>query len=121
MPAWTDPVLEKIVDIGQLYFQSITQTDEMKRLRVGALLNELVKNFDSNLKSEEIEMGRGNQKMYLFSGHDHTLTGILDVLGLQDKMKPRPIFASAIFLELHESSMGPGGPPEIRVRLTNEN
>jgi len=116
LDAWTEPVFKKMKKIGQLHFDSLTATDEMKRLRVGPLLRTIIDQFDSNLKSEAVEVGRGMQKMYMISGHDRTLTGLLDTLGIpKDPSKPRPIFASAILLELHHSSVSSRDPPEIKV------
>lgn len=79
----------------------MTYTDEMKRLRVGPLLERLTKNMMMNETSlNEFDRARsGQKKIYFFSGHDATIAGLLNTLGIFDKK--RPTFTSAIMIELH--------------------
>lgn len=76
----------------------------MKRLRVGPLLERLIENMMMNETSlSEFDRARsGQKKMYFFSGHDATMAGLLNTLGIFNKK--RPTFTSAIMIELHRKT-----------------
>ncbi|CAL8098910.1 unnamed protein product [Orchesella dallaii] len=102
LPEWTNSVYgtEKVTNIALFYFQFLTYTYEMKRLRTGPLLSKLVGNMNKTRESAAgLEISE-SEKMYFFSGHDHCISGVLDTLQMYDKK--RPPFASALLLELHQ-------------------
>ncbi len=103
LPSWTKPVFatEKATNFFLFFYEYITFTDEMKRLRVGPLLERLVENMVLNETAlSEFDRARsGRKKLYLFSGHDETMAGFMNTLGIFNKK--RPPFTSAIMIELH--------------------
>lgn len=104
LPDWIPPVYERAANFSLFYFEYLSYTLEMKRLHVGPLLEKLVGNMNESaaaLQSQGSTITNGQKKINLFSGHDTTLTGLLDTLGIYDKK--RPAFAAAIFLELHQN------------------
>ncbi|ODM94066.1 Lysosomal acid phosphatase [Orchesella cincta] len=103
LPEWTTGVFgtEKVTNIALFYFQFLTYTYEMKRLRAGPLLAKLVGNMNKTRESVANPGNEESKKMYFYSGHDHCISVVLDTLEMYDKK--RPPFASALLLELHQS------------------
>lgn len=104
MPEWTDKLFETDL-IKNWFLYSIdvmTYNDELKRLRSGPLVEKIVKNMVLNetLMGEENKSRNGRKRIHFFSGHDTTIAGVLDTLGIHNKK--RPPFASALMLELHQ-------------------
>lgn len=72
-----------------------TQTPALARLKFGRLIGEILDRFrvkaDGKLKPD--------RRMWVYSGHDVTLTGVLNVLGMYP-VAFGPPYASALLLEL---------------------
>jgi len=106
LPLWS----EELYNLGQLQFIlmfrfiALDYTKEMKKLRAGPLLEEILENmrntasgFDTSIPLNE----RGQTKMFLYSGHETTMANMLISFGVFDKILSFP-YSSAIFLEVHQ-------------------
>jgi len=99
LPDWTHEIFPKYND--QLHFlvgfsfQMITYSQEMKRLKVGPLLGEVLE----NMKNKSTDSMDERMKFFMFSAHDTTVAGFLNALDLFD-LEPPP-YTAAIFIELH--------------------
>ena len=61
-------------------------TDEMKRLRMGPLLGEMVRNMEKASKQKiHSSIPVPEAKLYLYSGHDSTVASLLGALGVYDR------------------------------------
>lgn len=119
LPTWVNStVYEKLEYFKALSFVWLVRTEEMKRLKIGPLLEKLVEemrakveaanlilNDDSKGEEDEIPPYQdpiAYRKMYIFSGHDSTISAIFDALNL---FNPEfiPPYASAIIIELHRT------------------
>jgi len=78
----------------------------MKRLYTRKLLEQLIQNMEGRVDFVSGESRVPGSKMYLYSGHDLTLTSLLDVLGVYNEtmvLRP-PAYTAAILLELHNGA-----------------
>lgn len=124
LPNWTTPVFatDKATNFFLFFYEYITFTDEMKRLRVGPLLDRMMQNMLLNETTlNEFDRARsGRKKLYLFSGHDETMAGFLNTLGIFNKK--RPPFTSAIMIELHRQPQSLSLQQEnLHVEVSNTN
>lgn len=84
----------------------------MRRLRAAPILTEFVRNMNRTIAkpSEEEQqillqlLQTPAVKFYVYSGHDTTISAILDALGLYTGKIPG--YASSLYLELHEDKSG---------------
>lgn len=82
LPEWTRQVRipgGAFEELALYWFQSITGTTEMKRLKSGFLLKEILDRFRRKASSL-----LPNQLMQFYSGHDITIASILNSLGKFD-------------------------------------
>jgi hypothetical protein len=102
LPEWTKEIYpsQKSTDLLNFAFSLVVKTEEMKRLRGGPLLRELLSSMD--LKVREDSQGK---KMILYSGHDITVVRILDTMNLFNPPH-LPDFNSVLLIELHRSNTG---------------
>jgi lysosomal acid phosphatase len=74
LPDWTDEVLPKfeqrLHDIAAFSFKMISFTDELKRLKGGPLLKELIQNFKNKSENSMDE----RRKFFMYSAHDTVRT-----------------------------------------------
>jgi len=73
-------------------FRFLTGTEKLKRLTGGPILTELVNNMGKKIN------GSLNQKLFLYLGHDMTISAILNTLGAFDTHWPT--FSASLFIEL---------------------
>jgi len=70
MPDWTNKIYPKyqqqLDDVSAFSFRMITYTAEMKRLKGGPLVKELIKNINSKV-DQSLDARR---KFFMFSAHD---------------------------------------------------
>jgi len=96
LPSWTQKVFPggEFEKIRNLIFTVDSLTHEMKRLQAGPLLQ--------IMKEDWIEAINGSfaKKMEIFSGHDNTISYILNSLNIFDGKPPN--YASAVIFELHQ-------------------
>lgn len=65
--------------LSEYWLDQITGTTELKRLRSGFLLQEIFDRFKNKTLSQ---LSPVNRVMWLYSGHDSTITSVLNTLGL---------------------------------------
>jgi len=97
LPAWTQNVYpDKMRFITDLTFKLNTFTHEMKRLRTGPLLQSVLDHFNGFIRKTH------HRKLLMYSGHDTTVSAILNSLDLFDPLLPPP-YASMIIIELKKN------------------
>ncbi|CAG7726109.1 unnamed protein product [Allacma fusca] len=102
LPDWTKKIYpsEMSTNLLNFAFSLVVRTEEMKRLRGGPLLKELLSNMDLKVRKDFLA-----KKMILYSGHDITLVRIMDTMNLFNPPH-LPDFNSVLFIELHKSNSG---------------
>lgn len=94
LPSWTSEVFpEKMELMKDLSFAMGTWNLELKRLRGGPLIQAILDHFQGFIS------GNVPHKMLMFSGHDTTVSTLLNTLGMFDPPKAPP-YASLIMVEL---------------------
>jgi len=101
LPEWTKSIFPggKFEELRDLSFTIDTFTHELKRLKGGPFLNELVGHIH---QVKEGTLDPPDRKMFMYSGHDTTVAPILHTLGVFDIKAPP--FASMIIIELFDRS-----------------
>ena len=110
LPEWTNRVYpEKMRHLRDLSFTLTTWTHELKRLRAGPLISNIVmtyQNVSSQLFADDSDHGakaehrlHQDRKMNMYSAHDTTLSSFLNSLGMFDPPIAPP-YASCIMIEL---------------------
>lgn len=83
IPDWASEIIDELTKLSAFEGWTFVGTREMSRLYSGFLLREIVKRFilkiDGALKPNRI--------LWMYSAHDETLTGFLNLLGLFDVSK----------------------------------
>ena len=94
LPPWTHQVFpDKMKPMKDLSFKLSTWTHEMKRLRSGPLVQSIIDHFQGFIDKQH------SRKMLMYSGHDTTLSSLLNTLGMFDPPIGPP-YASLIMIEL---------------------
>jgi len=78
-----------------LSFAIKTSTQELKRLRIGPLLQELNGHFHEKITNSSMKT-----KLYAYSAHDTTLVDVLNGLGILDLHRPQ--YGSIFFMEMYK-------------------
>jgi len=96
LPSWTVGYYPggKFKELRDLSFSVDTFTHEMKRLKGGPFIQEMVDHFDAVLKGSE------TPKMFMYSAHDTTVAPVLDTLGVFNMIAPP--YSSMIIVELFQ-------------------
>ena len=107
LPDWTISVFPdgKFDQLRKLSFIHDTLYEEMKKLKAGPFLSEIVSHY-KNLTSQERKL-ETLKKMFLYSAHDITLTCILTGLGLYNNQPP-PYTSMLIFNLFDQDGMKVG-------------
>lgn len=81
LPEWTRKVYPggALAKLSEYWLDQITGTTELKRLRSGFLLQEIFDRFKNKTLSQ---LSPVNRVMWLYSGHDSTISSVLNTLGL---------------------------------------
>jgi len=79
-------------------FKIMTYTEELKRLRMGPLLGEIV----SNMKGRVEKKLDSRKKLFVYSAHDTTVASLLNTLDVFNMLPPP--YASAVFVELYTNT-----------------
>ena len=94
LPDWTREVFpDKMKPLTDLSFKLSTWTHPMKRLRGGPLVQSIIDHFQGFIDKKH------RRKMLMYSGHDTTLSSLLNTLGMFDPPIAPP-YASLIMIEL---------------------
>eukprot|EP00096_Caligus_rogercresseyi_P013635 TRINITY_DN6265_c0_g1_i1.p1 TRINITY_DN6265_c0_g1~~TRINITY_DN6265_c0_g1_i1.p1 ORF type:complete len:423 (-),score=74.06 TRINITY_DN6265_c0_g1_i1:202-1470(-) len=96
LPEWTKRVYpEPLNTISALSFLSPTWTEELKRLKSGPLITQLLENFEGALDPK-------GPSFIMYSGHDTTVAALLNSLGVFPAQIPP--YASCVIMEVHSTS-----------------
>ncbi|KAI6171133.1 Histidine phosphatase superfamily, clade-2-containing protein [Aphelenchoides bicaudatus] len=102
-PEWLTPQLWKqITHAYDRYSYGLFDSPLFRRLRTGPLLAKLIDQM--NQKLAQFPEFR-QQKLYAISAHDSTIAGFLRAFGVEPEIFP--LFATALFIELHKGENGP--------------
>jgi len=103
LPDWTKEVFPggQFRNLTALSFKVLTWTAEMKRLKAGPLIKELVEHFQ--MRSEGSDKLDARLKMFMYSGHDTTIASLLNALGMFNGLPPP--FATCVIMELHKDAL----------------
>uniref|UniRef100_T1JEQ9 acid phosphatase n=1 Tax=Strigamia maritima TaxID=126957 RepID=T1JEQ9_STRMM len=96
LPDWTTPeLLAKLRKFLVMHLIWLVKTFDMRRLRGGPLIGEMVKHMQTNIwvKADE-------RKIYMYSAHDNTIASFLSALDVFDPQVPP--YCSMVMLELFE-------------------
>lgn len=98
LPDWADnATLKKLFEYRVMDFDWSYKTDEMRRLRGGSFVGEIIKNME-----EKIGGKIPAKKMFMYSAHDMTIIAVTKTLGIYNDIFP-PYIATLLF-ELHEDN-----------------
>jgi len=103
LPKWTKKVFpEPMKFLRDLSFQLTTWTHELKRLKSGPLVQDILdraKNIVRKTNSSNSVEEKNEPKMTMYSAHDTTLASFLNALGMYEPSKPPP-YASMVIVEV---------------------
>ena len=93
LPDWTNDYFpQPLKEMAGFVFRIPCLTVPMRRLKCGPLMKEILDNMNGKLKGEL------TQKMWMYSGHDNTLTNLMMCIDNFDNHVPD--FSDALILEL---------------------
>ncbi|KAK9505305.1 hypothetical protein O3M35_009393 [Rhynocoris fuscipes] len=98
LPEWTKEVFPvKMKEPAGLSFAIPTYTTELKRLRGGPLVKEMLDNMQKKID------GNLERNISVYSGHDTTIGNLLNTMGIFNEISPP--FAATVLVELRKNSM----------------
>ncbi|XP_055305422.1 prostatic acid phosphatase-like isoform X2 [Sitodiplosis mosellana] len=100
LPSWADEVMNEGGNFEYLmhyYFQMFTPNNEMKKIKSGFLLKEILDRFTNKTQST-LSL---NRSLYLYFAHDITISNMLNSLGLFKLHQPP--YSSCVFFELYQA------------------
>ncbi len=99
LPSWlNESVYSRIRSLGRNLYQFWFYSVEMARLLTGPLLNKILNNMLGHSLSS-------TNQLFLFSGHDNNLAGLLKLLNIRSMNLTQPNYASCLVFELHKSTI----------------
>ncbi|XP_014261504.1 lysosomal acid phosphatase-like [Cimex lectularius] len=97
LPKWTKSVFPDILrKLSGISFSLTTHTTEMKRLKGGPVLKDMLESFQSKLNAQHFP-----RNITVYSAHDTTIVFLLNTLGVYDFIPPP--FAAAVLVELRQN------------------
>jgi lysosomal acid phosphatase len=103
LPEWTKRVFpEEMKYLRDLSFTVTTWTPELKRLRAGPLISNIAQTLK---KAKSGTLDPVERKMVMYSGHDTTLSSLLNGLGMFGTPLA-PTYASLLAIELRKNNDG---------------
>ncbi|XP_031636577.1 prostatic acid phosphatase-like [Contarinia nasturtii] len=103
LPSWTEDMMNSDSTMSifiRHLFKMLTHTTEMKKLKSGFLLKEMLERFAEKAEAKLSP----DHRLYIYSGHDNTISNLLNALNLYDSHMPP--YASCLFFELYNSNEG---------------
>lgn len=83
IPDWASEIFDELTKLSAFEGYTFIGTREMSRLYSGFLLREIADRF--TLKIDDVL--KPNRTLWIYSAHDETITGFLNLLGLFDVSK----------------------------------
>uniref|UniRef100_T1IKA1 acid phosphatase n=1 Tax=Strigamia maritima TaxID=126957 RepID=T1IKA1_STRMM len=97
-PHWVDDdLMEKLSELHLFKVSFLVGTRELKRIRGGPLIGEMIKNMKKIIHNNADE-----HKIYMFSAHDSTILSFLSALDVYEPHAPP--YCSMVMVELHEKN-----------------
>lgn len=94
LPLWlNDTLMETMEKLGAQNLALYSETEFMKKMKGGVLLNYIITSMEKSLQGKEEPV------LHLYSGHDLTIVHVLRVLNLVDTIKPS--FGASLAFELY--------------------
>ncbi|XP_053696710.1 lysosomal acid phosphatase-like [Sabethes cyaneus] len=101
-PAWADQVFpQRVRPLILGFLRSYTGSDELKLIRGGAILTELI----DKMRAKRDGQKEFRRRMVFYSGHDLTQVSLFNSLGVKDMLTRRPECGSAVVFELHKNNI----------------
>jgi len=96
LPEWAARALKdpRMVNLTAFSFKMVTYTEEMKRLKGGPLIKEMIQNMNEKISGKM----DARRKVFMYSAHDTTVATFLNSLDLFEMIPPP--YASMILVEL---------------------
>ncbi|BES92556.1 acid) phosphatase [Nesidiocoris tenuis] len=102
LPKWVRKVYPwPMVEPTVLSFVVPTWTTDMKRLRGGPFVKEVIENFWNKIT---MKLDQPNQNISMYSAHDTTISAVLNTMGIFNWKQPP--FASMVLFELRKTQSG---------------
>lgn len=80
MPEWASKIYDNLTKVATFESFNLVGTREMSRLTSGFLLREIVNRFNEKIDGSL----QPNRNLWLYSGHDRTITRFMKLLDLLD-------------------------------------
>uniref|UniRef100_A0A8D8AXB9 Testicular acid phosphatase homolog n=2 Tax=Culex pipiens TaxID=7175 RepID=A0A8D8AXB9_CULPI len=107
LPTWAGKIFpDQVSEFIRGYQLTFSGTEELKRIRGGAILKDLV------AKLRASQNGTLSQSLLFYSGHDVTQTNLFNAMGVEQLLKGRPGYGATTVFELHETL---GSDMEVRM------
>lgn len=97
-PWVNETVYNRIVDLDSVQMELLYDGKEMRRLKGGPLLKQFITNMQALTSNSTADV----PKMFMYSGHDTTITALLSALDLFPGRSPE--YASLVLMELHQDT-----------------
>ncbi|XP_055301170.1 prostatic acid phosphatase-like [Sitodiplosis mosellana] len=101
LPSWVGDMLEPGSDMDNFFvdgFKMLSNTTEMKKLKSGFLIKEMLERF---IQKTQSKLKPDRFTIQIYSAHDITISNFLNSLGLFDSHVPP--YASCLLFELYKS------------------
>ncbi|XP_055594300.1 lysosomal acid phosphatase-like isoform X1 [Uranotaenia lowii] len=109
LPHWAAKIFpEQASEFSQGYLLTFSATDELKKIRGGAILKDLVE----KLKAKRDGTLSPNRSLFFYSAHDAALSNLCNTLGLESLVKKRAEYGATVVFELYETL---GNDMEVRI------
>lgn len=109
---WTEDLQQILLPLASRCFAMYSETEFMKRARGGILFTDILDNFVR--KSKNLE----SKAILVYSGHDLTLTNLMNALGLLEEMPAFQDYGATVIFELHQNTSLTADNWEVRVSCT---
>ncbi|GAB1605782.1 lysosomal acid phosphatase-like isoform X1 [Argonauta hians] len=98
LPPWVnESVMKTLQKLHDNKFNLMFGSPKMARLKGGPLLKQIISNMDNLI----IKNQRSKTKLYFYSGHDATVSALLNALKVSNEMSPP--YAASVIVELHHN------------------
>ncbi|KAL1115881.1 hypothetical protein AAG570_006170 [Ranatra chinensis] len=119
LPEWTKKVYpEPMRTASAISFAVPTLNTQLKRLKSGPLLKEMVEHMKSKAGMAPALEKTDNKKMWVYSAHDTTVSNFLNTLGVFNMLNPP--YAATVMVELRRSSSDNGYYVNVLYKNTTD-
>lgn len=96
LPPWTNSIYPKMLyDARVRAFQLSTETDYMKRIRAGPLINRIYNQM------AQFQSGKSARNIITYSAHDTTIANVLAAMNFIGQTDPIPSYGALLAFELY--------------------